>query len=587
MDRGGKDPSAVKRKVRLLQERIAAARKDIPAELVLKGGRVVNVFTGRTQVRDVAVHGGYVAGLGPDYRGKEEVDVRGKWVAPGLLDAHFHIESSMLLPSRVAAALLPRGTTAMVSDPHEIANVLGLDGVRTLIRESATAPFDFYFMAPSCVPATHLETAGACLRASDLRTLRKEPRILGLAEMMNYPGVLAGDPEALEKLAAFDDRRRDGHAPGLSAYDLQAYVSAGITSDHETFDSKTGLEKIEAGMMLMIREGSSAKNLENLLPLVNEKNASRFCFVSDDLHPRDILRRGHLDFMVRKAVRLGLDPITAILLASYNPARHFGLRERGAVAPGYRADLVVLHDLEDFSVDRVYKNGRLVVCGGELKVNISSGSGLPAVAPLRAGRVTPESFRVAAGRGKARIIEMVPAQIFTRAGYEEVRSEGGWVCAEPKADILKLAVVERHQGSGKIGVGLIRGLGLKTGALASSVAHDSHNIIAAGVSDRELCRAVEEVRDMGGGMVAVHGEKVLARVPLPVAGLMSTASLEEVVRQQDDLERAAKSLGCVLPDPFMHLSFMALPVIPELKLTDKGLVDVARFESVPLFLDKG
>jgi adenine deaminase len=577
----------MKRAVRLLQERISAARRHVPADLVLKGGMVVNVFTGQIQKCDVAVHRGFVVGLGPDYRGKEEVDARGKWIAPGLLDAHFHIESSMLLPSRLAAALLRRGTTAIVSDPHEIANVLGLEGVRYLRQESEGIPFEIYFMAPSCVPATHLETAGARLSAFDLRSLRKEPRILGLAEMMNYPGVLAGDPEVLEKLAAFGDRRRDGHAPNLSGYELQAYLAAGITSDHETFDRKTGLEKVQGGMMLMIREGTSARNLEELLPLVTERNSSRFCFVSDDLHPRDLLHRGHLDFMVRKAVRLGMDPVTAIRLASHNPAQHFGLWDRGAVAPGYRADLVVLNDLQGFIVEKVYKDGRLVVGDGKLKVTVAAAQKLPEVKPLRVGRIIPDLFRLAAGRGKARVIEMVPGQILTRMRYEEVRSDGGWVGSDTERDILKLSVVERHQGSGRIGMGLIKGFGLNRGALASSVAHDSHNVIAVGVSERELCKAVEQVRDMGGGMVAVDGEKVLAELPLPVAGLMSTASLEDLVSQQDDLEMAARSLGCAVPEPYMNLSFLALPVIPELKLTDMGLVDVGRFETVPLFVDNG
>jgi adenine deaminase len=582
-----KDRLPLKKKVRLLQERIAVARGQRPADLVLKSGKVVNVFTGEVQECDVAVQGGLVVGLGAGYRGREEVDVRRKWVAPGLMDAHFHIESSMLLPSGLAPALLRRGTTVIVSDPHEIANVMGLEGVRFMLRESQGLPLDIYFMAPSCVPATHLETAGARLGASELRALRKEPRVLGLAEVMNYPGVLAGDPEVLEKLAVFQDRPRDGHAPDLSGRDLQAYLTAGITSDHETFDPKTGLEKVQGGMMLMIREGTSAKNLEELLPLVTERNASRFCFVSDDLHPRDLLHRGHLDFAVRKAIQCGMGPVTAIRLASYNPARHFGLSDRGAVAPGYRADLVVLDDLQGFAVDRVYKDGRLVFCGGELRPALAAVQKSRDTQPLRVGRVTPDSFRVAAGRGKARIIEMIPGQILTRARYEEVRSEGGWVTSDPGRDILKLAVVERHLGSGRIGRGLVRGFGIRKGALASSVAHDSHNVIAAGVSDRELCRAVEEVRDMGGGMVAVDGERVLARLPLPVAGLMSPAPLEELALQQENLERAARSLGCAVPEPYMQLSFLALPVIPELKLTDMGLVDVAGFKTVPLFAEEG
>lgn len=568
-----------------LKQRIQAARRDIPADLVLKKGRVVNLFSGIIQERDVAVHDGFVVGLGSDYHGEEEIDMEGRWVIPGLIDAHIHIESSMLLPSNLAAALLPHGTTTIISDPHEIGNVMGMDGIRFMLRESESIPFDIFFMAPSCVPATHLETSGAQLDVSDLSKLKDEPRILGLAEVMNFPGVIMGVPEVLEKLILFQDRVIDGHCPSLSGYDLQAYLTAGVRTDHEASDRTEGMEKVNSGIMLMIREGTSAKNLEELLPLVTDKNARRFCFVSDDLHPQDIQKRGHMDFMIKRAVKMGMNPIMAIQMATLNPAEYFGLKDRGAIAPGYRADLIILSDLEAFTIDQVYKDGRLVVETGELM-------GLPREFkepmeshPLNISHLTPESFIVSAQGATARIMELIPGQIITKACYERIRTNNGQVIPDIEADILKLAVVERHQATGRIGLGLVRGFGLKQGAMASSVAHDSHNVIVVGVNDRDIYRAVEETKAMGGGMVVVNGDKVLARTPLEVAGLMSREPLDRLIEQLHEVNRAAVSLGCMIPEPFMSLSFLALPVIPELKLTDMGLVDVKKFSLVPLFID--
>jgi len=571
--------------VEALKRRIMAARGEIPADLVLKGGRVVNLFAGTIQQGDVAVLDSFIVGVGLTYHGKEEVDVSNQWIVPGLIDGHLHIESSMLSPSGIAAALLIHGTTAIVADPHEIANVMGLDGIHYMLKASTHIPFDIFFMAPSCVPATHLETSGATLTATDLEVLLKEPRILGLAEMMNFPGVLMGDPQVLSKIVLFQNRVMDGHSPMLTGYDLQAYLSTGIGSDHESTLRREASEKMENGMMLMIREGTSARNLEELLPLVTEKNSDRFCFVSDDLHAEDIQDRGHLDFVVRKAIRSGLDPVTAIRLATVNPAAYFGLHKRGAVAPGYRADLVILNDLNQFDVAKVYKDGRQVVQDGHLvdtewnPSDLFSGTAKPlAIAPLR-----PNDFCIPHTGGEARIIELVPGQIMTRARTEAVPSANGFVQTDPQNDLLKLAVVERHIASGNIGIGLVRGFGLQKGALASSVAHDSHNVIVAGVTDEEICRAVEVVRDMGGGLAVVQGHETLAGIPLEIGGLMSGQPLKTVVGQLKDVKAAAARLGCHLDEPFMALSFLALPVIPELKLTDKGLVDVNRFEHVPLF----
>ena len=569
-----------------LKKRILAARRQIPADLVLKQGRVVNVFSGEIQERDVALYDGVIVGLGRAYQGKEEIQVKGKWIIPGLIDAHLHIESSMLLPSRLAAALLPHGTTTIVADPHEIGNVMGIEGIKFMLKESASAPIDIFFMAPSCIPATHLETAGARLEASELAELKNEPRILGLAEMMNFPGVLMGTPEVLQKLALFGDKIIDGHAPSLRGYDLQAYVTAGMRSDHETTDRAEGMEKINSGMMLMIREGTSAKNLEDLLPLVTPENARRFCFVSDDLHPQEIRQRGHLNFIIRKAIDLGLNPVRAIQMATLNPAEYLGLKDRGAVAPGFRADLVILNDLEGFELDKVFKGGKQWVDGGKLIDFPHPEDESVELGSMNVAALTWEHFRIAHEDRRARIIELVPGQILTGVRYEHIKSHNGWVQSDIERDILKLAVVERHKATGNIGLGLVKGFGLDAGALASSVAHDSHNLIAIGVSDQEIWRSIEEVKEMGGGMAVIRDEKVLARVPLDIAGLMSRESLEGLTEKLDELNRAAFSVGCTIQDPFMSLSFLALPVIPKLKLTDLGLVDVEKFGLVPLFVNE-
>lgn len=568
-----------------LKKRILAARREIPCDLVLKKGRVVNVFSGEIQERDVAVYDGFIVGLGPEYQGKEEIDVKEKWIIPGLIDAHLHIESSMLLPSRLAAALLPHGTTTIISDPHEIGNVMGMEGIRFMLKESETLPFDIFFTAPSCVPATHLETSGARLSASDLAALKNEPRILGLAEMMNFPGVLMGVPEVIEKIVCFGDKIIDGHAPSLKGYDLQAYLTAGIGSDHETCDPLEGREKLSGGMMLMIREGTSARNLEALLPLVTAENARRFCFVSDDLHPRDIRERGHLNFVIKKAINLGLHPVTAVQMATLNPAEYFGLKDRGAVGPGHRADLVVLGDLHRLTVERVFKDGRLVVNHGELIDFTPADEECAKWGSMNVLPLAPERFRIAHRSKKARVITLVPGQILTGVLHESIKSENGWVVSDIEADILKLAVVERHKATGQIGLGLVKGFGLKRGALGSSIAHDSHNLIAVGVRDQDLWRSIEEVKNMGGGVAVIADNQVMARVPLEVAGLMSRGSLKALTKQLDRANKAASALGCSIPEPFMALSFLALPVIPELRLTDRGLVDVKKFSLVPLFAE--
>jgi len=565
-----------------LKSLIAAARGEIESDLVLKNGNILNVFTSEILKGDVAVIGGVIAGVGPSYRGKDEVDLSGKWVAPGLVEGHLHIESSMLLPSALALALIAHGTTALVADPHEIANVMGLEGVRFMLEDSAKAAVDMFFTAPSCVPATHLETSGAVLSADELLSLAPESRIVGLAEMMNFPGVLLGLDEVIDKLLLFDGGVIDGHAPLLMGRDLQGYLASGIGSDHECIDPAEALEKARSGAFVMIREGTSARNLESLIPIVTGLNSRRFCLVSDDLHAEDVLYRGHLDYTVRKAVSLGLSPVQAVGMASLNTCEYFGLKRRGALAPGYLADLIVLSDLDAFQVKDVYKKGLPVLIDGRL-ISGESPKSRSFSQTFRCGDITLERLKISHRGGNARVIEVVPDQLLTRKILMDVREADGLAVSDTASDILKLCVMERHRGTGNIGLGFVRGFGLKRGAIASSVAHDSHNLIAVGVEDKEIRLAMETVREMNGGVAVVAGDKVLARIPLPIGGLMSDKSLEEVVGEIRCARESCREIGSLPTDPIMALSFLSLPVIPELKLTDKGLIDVGSFTVVPLF----
>ena len=566
------------------EELIAAARGEIEVDLLLSGGQLANVLSGEVYRADVAVHRGKVVGF-ECCSARDVLEQEGQVVAPGFIDGHVHIESSMVTVPEYARAVVPRGTTTVVADPHELANVWGGAGIRYILDSSRDLPLNVYVMLPSCVPATDLETAGASLRAADLASLLKEHRVLGLAEMMNYPGVLFRDPEVMKKLALAESRPVDGHAPGLSGRDLSAYISAGIGSDHECTTIEEAREKVRAGMQIMLREGSAAKNLRDLLPLVTAKNAGRFLFVSDDRHPADLLGQGHIDFMVRTVVEQGLEPIMAMQIASYNAARYFGLPHLGAVAPGYRADIVVLDDLESLRPVKVIKDGRVVAEEGQLCVSLKPAGGA-AVRSMNIAPLAPVSLAITAQPGPARVIGVVDGQIVTRSLSLEPRVEGGFVVSDTGRDILKMAVVERHRGTGNIGRALVQGFGLACGALATSVAHDSHNIAVVGVSDADMLAAVQAVQQMGGGLVALAEGRALARLPLPVAGLMSEARLEEVQEGMESCIAAARGLGCRLTDPFMTLSFLCLPVIPELKLTDRGLVDVGEFRLVGMFIQK-
>ncbi|MGD8793617.1 MAG: adenine deaminase, partial [Anaerolineae bacterium] len=543
--------------------------------------RLVNVFSGEIHPADVAVSGGQVLGFGP-YEAGRVVDLEGKYLCPGFVDAHVHLESSMVQPAEFARAVVPHGTTAVVCDPHEIANVLGLDGVRYILEASDGLPLGVYVMAPSCVPATHMETAGAELTAEEIETLWGYERVIGLAEMMNFPGVLFRVPAVLDKLRIAGERPIDGHAPGLSGLDLNAYVAAGVGSDHECTELEEAREKLRRGMHILIREGTTARNLRALLPLVTPGNA-RYChFCTDDRHPDTLLGEGHIDDVVRKAIGWGLAPVTAIQMATINTAEYFGLKAVGAVAPGYRADLLILDNLEAVEVAQVYAGGELVAEGGRFLVPAGE---LPQVPIQSSVEVDAEGLdlRIEAGEGAARVIGVVPEQVVTEDLRLEPTSQEGEVVSDPGRDLIKIAVIERHGRGGGVGLGLVKGLGLKRGAIASSVAHDSHNLVVVGTADAEIRAAVAAVAEMGGGQVVVADGEVLAACPLPIAGLMSDRPLEEVRDQVAALTAAAHELGCGVPDPLMTLSFLALPVIPALKLTDKGLVDVNEFDFVPLF----
>lgn len=570
------------RQVDRLKNLIRVARGKQAPDLVLKGGRVLNVFSGEIIRADVAVCDGIIAGIG-SYEGPVVIDAAGDYITPGFMDAHMHPESTLLLPAELARAVLARGTTAIFADPHEIANVLGIEGIRFMLAASEDLPVDIYFLLPSCVPATDLETSGASLSVAELKTFRREKRVLGLAEMMNYPGVLCGSDPVVEKLIAFRRRIRDGHAPLLSGKDLNAYIAAGIRSDHECTVLAETQEKLRLGMHIMIREGTQAKNLKELLPLVTSWNSRHCSLVTDDLHPHDLLAKGHLDHLIDIAVGEGIEPVEAVRMVTFNTARYFGLRDVGAVAPGYRADLLILQSLAPVRVRSVIKGGKKVFDDGGFTGEETTRAECGQISAMNVRPFNREAFAVPSRGERIRVIGLIPDQILTRQLILEPAVRDGAIVSDVSRDILKLAVVERHRATGRIGLGFVQGFGLKEGALASSVAHDSHNIIAVGCDDGDLFAAVKAVEAMNGGLAAVRNGELLAGLPLPIAGLMSDRPLAEVARGWEELRRVARDFGSVPAEPFMVLSFLALPVIPELKLTDRGLVDVNLFEHVPLF----
>jgi adenine deaminase len=566
--------------------RIAVARGLEKADLAIRGGRIVNVFTEEVYPADIAISGDRIAGIG-SYRGREEVDASGLTLIPGLVDGHLHLESSLLTPWEFARATLPLGTTAVVIDPHEIANVAGAEGIRQMMAASRDLPVTFYLMVSSCVPASDLETSGGEITAEDIAELQVEPRALGLAEVMDYQAVLEADPVVLEKILGSPGRVIDGHEPGLSGPDLNAYVTAGMGSDHETVTIEEAVEKLRAGMRLMIRSGSVAMNLDALLPVVNRRNMDRIIFVTDDLLPSDIREKGHIDYSLRRAVEFGIDPIWAVKMATINTTSYFGLRDIGGLGPGYKADIVAVEDLRDFRARFVVKNGLMAYADGKALAKHPRRSGFADsfFHTVRLGPVSLDDIQIQTKSGACRVIEVVPDQIVTEALLVRPTTVFGRVVSDVHRDILKIVVAERHQASGRVATGLITGFGLQRGAIASSVAHDAHNIVAVGADDEDILKAIGEVARMQGGLAVSAGGTVIASLPLPVAGLLSAKPARSVVAGLRRVERAAFSLGAVPRRPFMTLSFMCLSVIPKLKLTDRGLVDVRAGEIVDLFED--
>lgn len=565
-----------------LNRLIKVARSEEPADLVIKGGQIVNVFSNEIYPADIAICDDHIAGVG-NYDGPNVVDARGKFITPGFLDGHMHIESSMVTVWEFTKTVMPHGTTTIMADPHELANVLGIEGIEYVLKTAKYQPLSVYVMLPSCVPATDLETSGARLKAVDLLPYLNSPWVLGLAEMMNYPGVVHQTDEVMEKLRIVGNKIVDGHAPQLTGKDLNAYIAAGIGNDHECTTVAEAQEKMRLGMSIAVREGSVTRDLLTLLPLIKPENADRFYFCTDDRTPADLMTRGHIDSMVRMAIGAGLDPALAVRLATINTARYFGLHKVGAIAPGWVADLNILTDLKSCVVEKVFKHGHLVAEKGYLLGNKPMTSTISVRNTVHIRPLGETSFEIPVKTGKARVMELIPDQIITRQIFAEPKRDNGHVVSDTKNDILKIAVIERHHATGNIGLGLTKGFGLKSGAIASSVGHDAHNINVVGTNDADMRAAVEQIVAMKGGFAVANNGKILASVPLPIAGLLSDKPLPDVKDELDAANDATAKLGCTVKEPFMALSFMALSVIPELKLTDRGLVDVNQFKLVDLY----
>jgi len=567
-----------------LQRNLAIARGDQAADVVFTNARIVNVLSGEIHPGEVAVSDGDIVGMG-QYEAREHIDLNGRFLLPAFIDGHVHIESSMLTVHEFARAVVPRGTSAVVADPHEFANVLGVVGIEYVLYFGDGVPLELFVTISSCVPATHLETSGARLTADDIAVYIAHERAVGVAEMMNYPGVYRGMQSELEKILAAGGKTIDGHAPSLSGKDLNAYVYAGIQSDHECTTLEEAREKLRLGMHIFLREGSSERNLHDLLPLATPVNAVNMSFATDDKAPPDLEDEGHIDHHVRQAITFGIDPVTAVQMASINTARHYGIKRHGAIAPGYRANLVVCSDMNNFRAEEVYHRGRLVARDGaalftpERLPNLAAMNNSMRVAPFQ-----QESLAIPTlPDRRIKVIDIVPQQIITRASLEIPTIHDGYVVSDISRDILKVAVIERHRATGNIGIGFARGFGLKAGALASTVAHDAHNIIVVGTNDIDMYAAALHLILLGGGQCVVDNTRIMEGLALPVAGLVSDQPLSFVRSKVDALTAAAQALGCTLANPFMTLSFLALSPIPALRVTDLGLVDSEKFEVTSLF----
>ncbi len=566
------------------EELIEAAMEKIPCDLLLKNGKIVNVFSGEIHSGSVGIYRGKIAGIG-DYSSRKEIDLRGRYVCPGFFDGHVHIESSMVSPAEYARAVVPKGTTSVVADPHEIANVLGLEGIKYILETSRDLPLNIFIMLSSCVPATDLETSGAALSAFDLSLFSDAPNVLGLGEVMNYLGVINEVPDLMAKIAGAKakNRRIDGHAPGLLGKELNAYIAAGIKSDHECTTLEEASEKLKRGMFIMLREGTTAKNLNSLLPLVRPENSSKLFLVTDDKNPHDLLNEGHINSMIKRAMEYGIDPVIAIQMATINSSEYFKLDDLGAIAPGYRADLVVFDNFENFEITNVFKDGAMVASEGKIVEGVIKAIHVPLRSTINVKWIEIENFRIPAKSRRMKVIGTIPDQIVTRRRIEDVKERDGMAVSDIENDILKIAVIERHMASGNTGLGFVKGFNLKNGAIASSVSHDSHNIIVLGTNDQDMYMAAVRIVKIRGGWVFANNGKIVEELPLPIAGLMSEGRLEDVAERIERLNLATHKFGCKLKDPFMALSFLTIPVIPEIRLTDKGLIDANELKIVELF----
>lgn len=557
---------------------ITVARGDKPADLLIKNARIINTYTGEIEHGNVAISNDRIAGIGDYKEAKEIVDLKGSYLSPGFINGHIHTESSMLHPAQYARSAVPHGTTSIVTDLHEIANVSGIDGIKFVLKCARTLPMDLFFKAPSCVPATHMETAGAYIEAKDITRLFKLEGNDGLGEMMNYPGVINTFAPVLDKIRAARSRIIDGHVPGVGGKQLNAYIAAGIYSDHEVTTIKEGREKLRKGMYLMIREGSSEKNLSTLLPLVTGDLWRRCMLVVDDRSCSDLISDGDVDAVVRKAIQLELDPIRAIQLATINAAEHHRLYDLGAIVPGFRANLISITDLQKLQIDKVFYNGKLAASEGKYLGKVSTSSPRQLLESVHIKKIDADLLDIQLTGKEFPVIEIIPGQIVTKKTM--IRLPRGKFKADLENDIIKAAVFERHKSTGNIGVGLVKGFGIKNGAIASTIAHDSHNLVVVGTSDGDIIAAVRAIEKMQGGLVVCKEGKPLFTLPLPVCGLLSLKTAEEVSCEFDALEKAASALGKLPPAPFALLSFIALPVIPELRITDMGIVDVLKFKLI-------
>lgn len=566
------------------QRLIEVALGEKKADLVIKNAQLVNVLTEEVYDAEVAVVAGRVAGVGKGYEGEVKIDLKGAYLTPGFIDGHVHIESTMMLPHRFAQAVVPAGTTTVITDPHEIANVLGLHGISFMREASLNLPLRVYTMLPSCVPATEFETSGFELNSYDLSLLMDKDWVLGLAEMMNVPGVINRDANIMAKidLALQNNKRVDGHAPQVTGKELCAYIASGVASDHECTDPEQALDKLRQGMYIMVREGSAARDLDALMPILQHNNDRKILFVTDDRHPEDIMI--HINGMVQRAVEHNVNPIKAIQMASLNIAEYFKLQDLGAIAPGYRADFNVFESMEDFTKPKmVFMGGKVVAQDGKLLESLDNLVMPKTRGSVNVGWLEEDCFQIEAKGNKARAIEVIPKQLLTKDVVVDVKTENGLAVADVENDVLKICVVERHRASGNIGKGFVKGFGIKNGAIASTVAHDSHNMIIVGTNDEDMYIAQKELVRSQGGKIVVQNGKVLAKLPLPIAGLMSDQNMEYILEKSIELTNSAKDIGCVLEDPFMTMAFLALPVIPELKMTDKGLFSSKTFNFVDMF----